>query len=382
MPHQTKPRCWASNPSRHCSSSPASPTTSTEHRASFHATCSGVTARASPSPCRGVESGFNPPRTPRRWPCKGRGIRSRQAEGMAPGAGRFAPSPSADLHIGNLRTAVLAWLFARSTGRRFLIRVDDLDDRTFADIGNRQLDDLAAIGLTSDETPEWQTEHTARYDAAIAQLVDRGRLYECYCSRRDIAQAPRAPHTPQGAYPGTCRDLTDTEREARRRETGRPPALRLRTDAITYTVHDLLHGEYTGIVDDFVVRRGDGVPAYNLAVVVDDAARGVDQVVRGDDLLPSSPRQAYLARLLGYPEPTYAHVALVLNEDGARLAKRDGAVTLPEIGVPRALAQIASSLGYSAATPEQMLTQFKPAALHREPGVYHPTFAEPLVDTQ
>jgi len=122
---------------------------------------------------------------------------------------------------------------------------------------------------------------------------------------------------------------------------------------ITYTVHDLLHGEYTGIVDDFVVRRGDGVAAYNLAVVVDDAAQGIDQVVRGDDLLPSSPRQAYLARVLGYPEPTYAHVALVLNEEGARLAKRDGAVTLAEIGAERALAQIASSLGYSAATPEQ-----------------------------
>jgi glutamyl-tRNA synthetase len=121
-----------------------------------------------------------------------------------------------------------------------------------------------------------------------------------------------------------------------------------------------------------VVRRGDGVAAYNLAVVVDDAAQGVDQVVRGDDLLPSSPRQAYLARLLGYPEPTYAHVALVLNEDGARLAKRDGAVTLAEIGVDRALAQIASSLGYSATTPEQMLTQFKPTELPREPWIYRP----------
>jgi len=114
---------------------------------------------------------------------------------MSP-TGRFAPSPSADLHIGNLRTAVLAWLFARSTGRRFLIRVDDLDDRTFTDIAGRQLDDLAAIGVTSDEEPEWQTMHTARYDAAIAQLSDRGLLYECYCSRKDIAQAPSAPHAP------------------------------------------------------------------------------------------------------------------------------------------------------------------------------------------
>ena len=235
---------------------------------------------------------------------------------MAPGAGRFAPSPSADLHIGNLRTAVLAWLFARSTGRRFLMRVEDLDDRTHTDIANRQLDDLAAIGLTWDEPAEWQSEHPQRYDAVVDELAGRGLLYECYCSRRDIAQAPRAPHAPEGAYPGTCRDLTEAER---RPGAARPAGPRRCGCAPTfvYTVHDVLHGEYTGIVDDFVVRRGDGVAAYNLAVVVDDAAQGVDQVVRGDDLLPSSPRQAYLARLLGYPEPTYAHVPLVLNEDGA-----------------------------------------------------------------
>ncbi|GFG53914.1 tRNA glutamyl-Q(34) synthetase GluQRS [Mycolicibacterium agri] len=291
---------------------------------------------------------------------------------MATGAGRFAPSPSADLHIGNLRTAVLAWLFARSTGRRFLMRVDDLDDRTHADIAARQLDDLAAIGLTWDEPAQWQTAHPQRYHDVVAELADRGLLYECYCSRRDIQQAPRAPHAPQGAYPGTCRDLTDAERAARGEETGRPPALRLRTDVITYTVHDVLHGEYTGIVDDFVVRRGDGVAAYNLAVVVDDAAQGIDQVVRGDDLLASSPRQAYLARLLGHPEPVYAHVALVLNEDGARLAKRDGAVTLAEIGMPRALEQIAESLGFRATTLEGMLDEFDADRLPRHPWVYRP----------
>ncbi|MFV1363446.1 tRNA glutamyl-Q(34) synthetase GluQRS [Mycolicibacterium elephantis] len=288
-------------------------------------------------------------------------------------AGRFAPSPSADLHIGNLRTALLAWLFARSTGRRFVMRVEDLDDRTSADIAERQLADLAAIGLTWDGPTEWQSEHTKRYDDVVADLNARGLLYECFCSRRDIAQAPRAPHAPQGAYPGTCRDLTDADRQRRREETGRPPALRLRTDEITYTVEDVLHGRYTGIVDDFVVRRGDGVAAYNLAVVVDDAAQGIDQVVRGDDLLPSSPRQAYLARLLGYPEPTYAHVPLVLNEDGARLAKRDGAVTLAEIGVQKALAQIAGSLGWPTATdPESLLEVFDPARLPRHPWVYRP----------
>ena len=252
------------------------------------------------------------------------------------------------------------------------MRIDDLDDRTHADIARRQLDDLAAIGLTWDGPVEWQTQHPQRYDAAVDMLAESGLLYECYCSRKDIQQAPRAPHAPQGAYPGTCRDLTDTERETRRRETGRPPALRLRTDAITYTVRDLMHGEYTGIVDDFVVRRGDGVAAYNLAVVVDDAIQGVDQVVRGDDLLASSPRQAYLANLLGYPEPTYAHVALVLNEDGARLAKRDGAVTLAEIGPKNAVAQIASSLSYSATDVEQMLAEFDTAKLPQQPWIYRP----------
>ncbi|GAT03776.1 tRNA glutamyl-Q(34) synthetase GluQRS [Mycolicibacterium fortuitum] len=287
-------------------------------------------------------------------------------------AGRFAPSPSADLHIGNLRTAVLAWLFARSTGRRFLLRVEDLDDRTFPEIGHRQVEDLAVIGLTWDEPVQWQTDHQDRYDTVIGELSERGLLYECYCSRRDIAQAPRAPHAPEGAYPGTCRDLTETERAERRAETGRPPALRLRTDTFVGTVTDLLHGSYTGIIDDFVVRRGDGVPAYNLAVVVDDAAGGIDQVVRGDDLLSSSPRQAYLARLLGYPEPTYAHVPLVLNEDGARLAKRDGAVTLAEIGVECALAQISASLGWPPLDLDGMLDRFDPSALPRHPWVYLP----------
>src|ERR1700712_5419062 len=183
-------------------------------------------------------------------------------------AGRFAPSPSADLHIGNLRTAVLAWLFARSTDRRFLLRVEDLDDRASSDTAARQLADLTAIGVTGDEPPDYQHQHVARYQAVVDDLSARGLTYECYCSRKDILQAPRAPHAPQGAYPGTCRDLTDTARAARRAR-GRPPALRLRSGTGTgtgkYTVTDLLHGEYTGVVDDFVLRRGDGVPAYNLA---------------------------------------------------------------------------------------------------------------------
>jgi glutamyl-tRNA synthetase len=284
-------------------------------------------------------------------------------------AGRFAPSPSADLHIGNLRTAVLAWLFARSTGRRFLIRVEDLDDRTHDDVAHRQLADLAAIGITWDEQPQWQSAHPDRYDAVIEQLAGQGLVYECFCSRKDILNAPRAPHAPEGAYPGTCRGLTDEQR-AQRRAAGRPPALRLRTDRADYTVTDLLHGSYTGVVDDFVLRRGDGVPAYNLAVVVDDAHSGVDQVVRGDDLLSSSPRQSYLAALLGYRQPVYAHVPLALNADGKRLAKRDGAVTLADLGVPRAWRLITESLGWPADDMAGLLEQFDPARLPRQPWIF------------
>jgi glutamyl-tRNA synthetase len=288
-----------------------------------------------------------------------------------PGAGRFAPSPSADLHIGNLRTAVLAWLFARSTGRRFLIRVEDLDDRARDDVARRQLADLAAIGVTWDGEPEWQSNHRARYDDVINALVNRGLAYECYCSRRDILNAPRAPHAPEGAYPGTCRTLTDAER-ATGRSAGRPPALRLRAEAREFTVTDVRHGSYTGAVDDFVLRRGDGVAAYNLAVVVDDRHTGIDQVVRGDDLLASAPRQAYLGSLMGYPTPVYAHVPLALNDAGKRLAKRDGAVTLGDLGRPRAWELIAESLDRPGAGLSDLLEDFDPQRLPRTPWVYRP----------
>ncbi|WP_319449884.1 MULTISPECIES: tRNA glutamyl-Q(34) synthetase GluQRS [unclassified Mycobacterium] len=286
------------------------------------------------------------------------------------GAGRFAPSPSADLHIGNLRTALMAWMFARSTGRGFLLRVEDLDDRTFPDVARRQVADLAALGVSWDEEPEYQTAHENRYGVVIDELTARGLTFECFCSRRDILAAPRAPHAPQGAYPGTCRDLTDDERTAARRDAGRPPALRLRSAVSEYTVSDVVTGVYTGVVDDFVLRRGDGVPAYNLAVVVDDAAQGIDQVVRGDDLLSSSPRQAYLGALLGYPKPEYAHVPLVLNGDGKRLAKRDGAVTLAELGVEQTLTLIARSLGYTSTRLDDMLAEFEPALIPHKPWIY------------
>ncbi|MDF0530475.1 tRNA glutamyl-Q(34) synthetase GluQRS [Tsukamurella sp. 8F] len=277
------------------------------------------------------------------------------------GAGRYAPSPSGDLHVGNLRTALLAWLFARSTGRRFLMRIEDLD-RVAPGAEQRQLADLSAIGLDWDPPVVRQSERTELYEVAAAGLD----TYECFCTRREILSAPSAPHAPDGAYPGTCRDLTEAQRAARR--AMRPAALRLRSQVSEFTVHDVLHGEYTGTVDDLVLRRNDGTWAYNLAVVVDDGNQGIDQVVRGDDLLSSAPRQAYLATLLGYPPPVYAHVPMVAGPTGARLAKRDGAVTLRQRGGPGIVVpEIAASLGLLGNTPSEMLPGFDPAALPREP---------------
>jgi glutamyl-tRNA synthetase len=286
-------------------------------------------------------------------------------------AGRYAPSPSGDLHVGNLRTALLAWLWARRSGRDFLLRIEDLD-RVRPGAEQRQLDDLRAIGLDWDGKPVRQSERLELYDAAINRLRDEGRVYECFCTRREILEAPTAPHHPPGAYPGTCRDLTEAERVQRRTE--RPAALRLRADVATFTIEDEVHGTYEGAVDDFVLRRGDGVPAYNLAVVVDDADQGIDQVVRGDDLLVSAPRQAYLATLLSAQPPTYAHVPLALNPAGQRLAKRDGAVTLTELssaGVD-VLALIADSLGLAGSTPQELLESFDPAKLPTEPWIFEP----------
>lgn len=291
-------------------------------------------------------------------------------------AGRFAPSPSGELHVGNLRTALLAWLFARSTGRRFLLRVEDLD-RARAGAEEVQLRDLAAIGVDWDGDVVRQTDRGPLYDAALRTLHDAGLTYECFCTRREIQEAPSAPHAPQGAYPGTCRRLTEEEREQRR--ASRPAAIRLRAGVREWTVEDELHGRYLGTVDDFVLRRNDGVTAYNLAVVVDDAAQGIDQVVRGDDLLSSAPRQAYLASLLGLPVPQYAHVPLVVNHDGARLAKRDGAVTLADLAAVGLSAEkvrelILASLGLPGDLGEA-LAVFDPAALPREPWVWDAALA-------
>ncbi len=297
------------------------------------------------------------------------------------GAGRYAPSPSGDLHLGNLRTALLAWLFARSTGRAFVMRIEDLDRARDAGTGEQQLADLASLGIDWDGPAVLQTDRGADHAAAIAKLQGLGLVYECTCTRKDILAAPSAPHAPPGAYPGTCRDRTDAEREAARAAIApRLPALRLRAPegliALGFT--DLILGEVTGDIDDCVLVRGDGTVAYNLAVVVDDAAMRVDQVVRGSDLAPSTPRQILLQQLLGLPTPPameYAHVPLVLGPTGQRLAKRDGAVTLPQLreqGITDAqvLRTLAVSLGLAhekeQVTTDLLLARFDPQALPRD----------------
>lgn len=295
-------------------------------------------------------------------------------------AGRYAPSPSGDLHIGNLRTALLAWLFARSSGRRLLLRYEDLDvSRTVKGSAQRQLRDLRSLGLSFDAAPLWQSDRTEVYHAAVAQLQADGLVYECFCTRREIHEAPRAPHAPPGSYPGTCRPLSEPQRAECRVQ--RPPALRLRADVAELTVHDVILGPIRAGVDDFVLLRNDGTAAYNLAAVIDDHLTGVDQVVRADDLADSAPRQTYLRGLLYGAQAAarveYAHVPLVVNRNGQRLAKRDGAVTLAQLEEQGVVAgevrdQLLRSLGLPAGTLEAAAAHFDPAALPREPWVWEP----------
>lgn len=293
--------------------------------------------------------------------------------------GRYAPSPTGALHVGNLRTAMLAWLFARSAGSAFRLRVDDLDPSDARpEHEQQQLADLAAIGLDWDPPVVRQSARRSAHDDAIATLVAAGRTYECWCTRREIREAASAPHGPPGAYPGTCRELRAEERDARR-ASGRPAALRLEARGEVVTVRDRLLGEVTAAVDDLVLRRNDGIAAYNLATVVDDAYQGIEEVVRGADLLETTPRQALLARLLGSPVPGYAHVPLVLGPDGTRLAKRHGAVTLADlaalgIDAGEVRARLAASLGLAApdepVTMAVLLDRFDPSVLPTEPDTW------------
>jgi glutamyl-tRNA synthetase len=301
--------------------------------------------------------------------------------------GRYAPSPTGDLHLGNARTALLAWLWARHAGGRFLLRFEDLDRGRVRDgCARQQAGSLAWLGLDWDGDPVSQSERGELYDDAIARLRERGVLYECFCSRADVRRAASAPHGPDGPiYGGTCRDLS-ARALAERRAQKRAPALRVRMEGDVEFTDDLLGPQRETLErtsGDIVVQRSDGVIAYQLAVVVDDSAQGVTHVVRGADLLASTGRQLRLSELLGLaPAPHYAHVPLLLGDDGERLAKRHGAVGLTELRAggadPRAVTGwLAASAGLlehpTACSPADLAAGFDPAAIAREPARIRPS---------
>lgn len=241
--------------------------------------------------------------------------------------GRFAPSPSGRMHLGNLWSCLLAWLSARSVGGGMVLRLEDLDpDRCKPEYCSQVMRDLEWLGLDWDNEPVWQSKRTEAYREAFEQLQTRGLIYPCYCTRAERLAAS-APHRSDGiaVYDGRCRRLSpELKREY---ETTRRPAWRVKVPEKTITFRDLCQGEYKEELKtacgDFILRRSDGVYAYQLAVVVDDAMMGVTQIVRGSDLLDSTPRQLWLQEELGLPHPEYGHVPLLLSPDGRRLAKRD-----------------------------------------------------------
>lgn len=276
--------------------------------------------------------------------------------------GRFAPSPTGPLHLGSLVAAVASWLSARAAGGRWLVRMEDIDTpRVVAGSAEEILAALRRYGLEWDGEIVWQSQRTALYEDALARLREQDFVYDCACSRADLARAASAPLGAEAVYPGTCRNGIAPGKTAR--------AIRFRAPDERIAFDDRIRGRIEETVaettGDFVVRRADGLFAYQLAVVVDDAEQGVTEVVRGEDLLASTPRQIALQHALGYPTPEYAHVPLVVNPDGSKLGKRDGALPLPSLDdahVRETLAIALRHLGIDVppAAPRAMLD----AALH------------------
>ena len=294
--------------------------------------------------------------------------------------GRWAPSPTGEFHVGNLRTALLAWLCARSGGAKLLWRFEELDGAGREDYYDHQLRDFERIGLNWDGEIFRQSERLHLYRDAIEDLKRQGLTYRCWCTRREVREAAVAPHShlPEGAYSGKCRQLTARETSENER-SGRNPAIRIVSESQLIKVDDRQLGSFEGSVDDFVLCRGDLTPSYNLAAVIDDADMGVTEVVRGDDLLPTTPRQMYLFDLLGLEPPSYAHVPLVLTHSGDRLAKRDGAVTLDDrlaLGESEldVLNYLLSSLELrnigSLGELDQIARYFDPSALPTSPWIF------------
>lgn len=300
--------------------------------------------------------------------------------------GRLAPSPTGGLHVGHARTFLIAWLAARSSGGRIVLRIEDIDaTRTRPGAAEGAITDLLWLGFDWDAGPYVQSERIAAYEAALGRLRAGELVYPCTCTRAEIARAASAPHAEDEgpSYPSTCsgRSAGDADRLG-----DRPFAWRFRVPAGPVAWDDLFRGPIS--IDpsrsggDFLVARSPFVPSYQLAVVVDDLAMGITQVVRGDDLIPSTPRQILLARALGGPDRQYGHVPLVVGPDGKRLAKRDGSIklaTLREAGADprRLIGWIARSCGWSEGMvpswPRDWIGRYDPAMIPTDPSLFDPT---------
>ena len=272
------------------------------------------------------------------------------AVGAVKPVGRFAPTPSGRMHLGNVFAALLAWLSVRSRDGEMVLRMEDLDtQRTSADFAKVLRQDLNWLGLDYDRETPPQSRRTEAYDEAFRILEEKGLLYPCYCTRSQL-HSVNAPHLSDGTYvyPGTCRHLTREQRAS----FGRKPAWRVMVPDKVWQIKDWVQGDYSlnlsSECGDMVVRRADGVYVYQLAVTVDDGEAGVTEVVRGMDLLSSAPRQMYLQEQLGLPHPDYAHVPMLLAPDGRRLSKRDRDLDLGELRKRVTPEELIGTLAYSA----------------------------------
>ena len=309
-----------------------------------------------------------------------------KSEKTAPVVGRFAPTPSGRLHLGNLMCALVAWLSARSRGGKCLLRIEDLDSARCPFMGENTkylLDDLAWMGLSFDGEVLYQSKRSDVYEKYLATLRAKGLIYPCYCSRAEL-HAASAPHLSDNT-PIYDRKCLDRAKRGEAPPTGRNPAQRLLVEDKEIAFFDTVAGAYRENLlrdcGDFVVRRSDGVFAYQLAVVVDDALSGVTEVVRGNDLLGSTPRQMYLADLLGFPIPTYCHIPLLTDREGRRLSKREGDGCMAEIRAKYktaapVLGALAAALGLlpeaTPVTPNDLLPLFDATRLQGKSAVRLP----------
>lgn len=289
--------------------------------------------------------------------------------------GRFAPSPSGRMHLGNLFTALLAWLSARADGGEFVLRIEDLDpDRSRAEYAEAIRDDLRWLGLDWDREMPLQSTQTPVYAEQFERLRKRGLIYPCFCTRNEL-HAASAPHASDGTllYAGTCRNLTPAQIASQTRK----PAWRIRVPEETISFRDGVFGavtqNLTTACGDFILRRSDGVYAYQLAVVCDDALGGITQVVRGCDLLPSTPRQIWLGRELGFVQPAYYHVPLLVAPDGRRLSKRERDLDMEHLRRRYTPEQLTGRLAFlaglrpevSAVAPKELALGFTWGVIHK-----------------